>query len=511
MLKKTGKKGRRRALDCRGRMVIDMVQSKTEQVERWGIFEIALTGRTDGNPFTDCEIRGRFTHPCQEVEVSGFYDGEGVYKVRFMPSFEGEYRYEIYGNFSDETAAGSFTVTPPTAGNHGPVRVADTYHFAYEDGTPHYSIGTTCYVWHLQSEELQEQTLETLRESAFNKIRFCVFPKHYDYNLSEPFCYPFEGSRESGWDFTRFNPAYFRHLERRIADLQALGIEADIIMLHPYDRWGFSDMGAENDDRYFKYLIARIAAFRNVWWALANEYDLMKAKTVADWERLAGVICENDPYGRLRSIHNCIPFYDHTRPWITHCSLQRQDLHLSTELTADLRTRYKKPIVWDEICYEGNINWCWGNISGQELVRRFWEAAVRGGYAGHGETYLGHDDVLWWSHGGKLYGDCPARLKFLRKIYAEIPGCGLSPMVKRYWYNFDETCGVSKDESYKLYYFSWFRPSFRDFDFGEEKWEVTVLDTWEMTETGLGVQTGKFRVPLPGKEYIAIRLRKISC
>lgn len=498
-------------MGCRGRMVTDMVQNKTEQVERWGMFEIALTGRTDGNPFTDCEIRGRFTHPCQEVEVSGFYDGEGVYKVRFMPSFEGEYRYEISGSFSDETAAGSFTVTPPSAGNHGPVRVADTYHFAYEDGTPHYSIGTTCYVWHLQSEELQEQTLETLRESAFNKIRFCVFPKHYDYNHNEPFCYPFEGSRESGWDFTRFNPVYFRHLERRIADLQALGIEADIIMLHPYDRWGFSDMGAENDDRYFKYLIARIAAYRNVWWALANEYDLMKAKTVADWERLAGVVCENDPYGRLRSIHNCIPFYDHTRPWITHCSLQRQDLHLSTELTADLRTRYKKPIVWDEICYEGNINWCWGNISGQELVRRFWEAAVRGGYAGHGETYLGHDDILWWSHGGKLYGDCPARLKFLQKIYAEIPGSGLSPMVKRYWYNFDETCGVSKDESYKLYYFSWFRPSFRDFDFGEEKWEVTVLDTWEMTETNLGVQTGKFRVPLPGKEYIAIRLRKISC
>ena len=27
-----------------------------------------------------------------------------------------------------------------------------------------------------------------------------------------------------------------------------LGIEADIILLHPYDRWGFSKMGTENEN-----------------------------------------------------------------------------------------------------------------------------------------------------------------------------------------------------------------------------------------------------------------------
>jgi len=480
-----------------------MIRSKTEKVERWGVFEVALDGKTEGNPFTDYEIKGFFAHKNQNVTVDGFYDGDGVYKVRFMPSFEGEYRFVISGSFSDEVWEGFFTATKPSRKNHGPVRVAATYHFAYEDGTPHRSLGTTCYVWHLQSEELQEQTLATLKESAFNKIRFCVFPKHYDYNLKEPFCYPFEGSREDGWDFTRFNPAYFRHLERRIGDLLELGVEADIIMLHPYDRWGFSDMGKENDDRYFKYLIARISAYRNVWWSLANEHDLLKSKTVADWERLAGIICDCDPYGHLRSIHNCGPFYDHTRPWITHCSLQRQHLHLTTETTTEMRERYRKPIVWDEICYEGNINWGWGNVSGEELTRRFWEATIRGGYAGHGETYLGHDDILWWSHGGKLYGDCPPRLKFLEKILAEVPGPGLSPAKGP---NFDMYYGVSDDGNYKLYYFSWCRPSFRDFDLGEGEWEITVIDTWEMTEKPFGVHSGTVRVPLLGKEYTAVRM-----
>ena len=44
------------------------------------------------------------------------------------------------------------------------------------------------------------------------------------------------------------------------------------------------------------------------------------------------------------------------------------------------------PIVLDEIAYEGNIQHGWGNIPGEELIRRFWEGALRGGYPGHGDS-----------------------------------------------------------------------------------------------------------------------------
>ena len=122
----------------------------------------------------------------------------------------------------------AFAQKAPSEGNHGPVRVSYTYHFAYEDGTPYYSLGTTCYVWELQSYELQKQTLETLKNSAFNKIRFCIFPKHYDYNLGEPLSYPYEGTpmdssvltkenfkqydgcpEGNHFDYTRFNVKHF--------------------------------------------------------------------------------------------------------------------------------------------------------------------------------------------------------------------------------------------------------------------------------------------------------------
>ena len=79
--------------------------------ERWGMLELSLPGKTEGNPFTDYMIRGRFTGEKEDVSVSGFYDGDGNWKIRFMPSFTGEYRNTVSGSFSDTETAGSFTVT----------------------------------------------------------------------------------------------------------------------------------------------------------------------------------------------------------------------------------------------------------------------------------------------------------------------------------------------------------------------------------------------------------------
>ena len=58
-------------------------------VERWGMFELSLPGKTDGNPFTDYDIRGRFEGRHEDVMVSGFYDGDGIWKIRFMPAYTG--------------------------------------------------------------------------------------------------------------------------------------------------------------------------------------------------------------------------------------------------------------------------------------------------------------------------------------------------------------------------------------------------------------------------------------
>lgn len=479
-------------------------------VRKWDVQEIVCPGFAAGNSFSAYTIRALFTSGGETVEVPGFYDGDGRYIVRFMPSFEGRYSYRVWGSFSDEVFTGSFDVTAPDAHVHGPVHVSDTYHFTYADGTRFYPVGTTCYVWHLQTPEIIERTLQTLAASAFNKIRFCVFPKHYDYNHNEPFAYPFEATSQ-GWDVSRPNPVYFRHLEEAILRLGRLGVEADIIVLHPYDRWGFSRMTREQDQEYLQYLARRISAYRNVWWSLANEYDLMPLKTADDWEACAATLQANDPYHRLMSIHNCKPFYDHSRPWITHCSIQRQELHRTAELVDVWRERYQKPIVMDEMGYEGDIQHGWGNLTAEELTRRFWEATVRGGYGGHGETYLNEQEILWWSHGDVLHGESPTRLAFLRGFLEELPG-PLTP-IRASWDEMAAAVERNEDEAAPcyLYYYSFMRPSFRDFRVPEgTAYHVEVIDTWNMTRTYCGICEGAFRVTMPAKCYMAVYMKRLD-
>ena len=64
-----------------------------DAVPRWEVFELTLAGPSTGNPFTDVQLTGSFSLGHRSVAVDGFYDGEGKYKIRFMPDTEGRWSY----------------------------------------------------------------------------------------------------------------------------------------------------------------------------------------------------------------------------------------------------------------------------------------------------------------------------------------------------------------------------------------------------------------------------------
>jgi len=492
------------------------------KVQQWDVFEVMLSGSAEGNPFLDVRFSAMFMYKHRTIHVDGFYDGHGVYRVRFMPDALGEWQFCTRSNRDELSGhAGSFTCVAPGPNNHGPVRVVETFHFAYADGTPYKPIGTTCYVWTHQGDELEEKTLATLRKAPFNKIRMCVFPKSYAFNNNEPQYYPFpvlsqgithwQGGfmvEESvGWsfDWNRFEPSFFRHFEQRVEQLRDLGIEADIILFHPYDRWGFATMDAATDDRYLRYIVARLAAYRNVWWSMANEFDFIQNKTIADWDQIFRVVQESDPYGHLRSIHNGWVQYDHSKPWVTHQSIQKWDV----ENVALWREQHQKPVVVDECAYEGNIPQRWGNITGEEMVRRFWEGTVQGGYVGHGETFLDPDEILWWSKGGTLRGISVQRLAFLRQILGEGPAAGLEPFGPRESVaSFFPTAGQAHE--YYLVYFGSHQPAKITLRLPEgEMYQGEILDTWRMTRTPLVEPLcNGTTIDLEQKPYQAVVLRR---
>jgi len=515
------------------------VEPPEAMVAQWDIFEVALKGPFEGNPFLDVRLTASFTCGTHSAEVTGFYDGDGVYRIRFMPDETGIWRYETSSNCPDLAhRVGSFTVTPPAPNNHGPVRVHDTFHFAYADGTPFHELGTTCYTWIHRPESLQEQTLKTLAASPFNKLRMCVFPQNHGIEEMPPTLFPFTGTPPKSWDFTRFNPEFFRHLEQRIGQLRDLGIECDLILFHPYDGgvWGFDRMDAASDDRYLRYVVARLAAYRNIWWSMANEYDFMRTKTDADWDRFFQIVQHNDPYRHLRSIHNGYRIYNHTLPWVTHASIQNGSAVEDPGRAELYRDVWRKPVVYDEVKYEGNLEGPrWAHLTGQELVHRFWCGTIAGTYVGHSEYFTDPHEVVWLGEGGKLKGESPPRLAFLRRILEDGPA-EIDPIDQ--WE--DVRVGGVAGEYYLLYFGReaptswtfllpqgkapwWLRATPYERLVDGMQFHVDIIDAWAMTITPIeGVFTTKTKdrfsfvdqddrsIPLPGKPYVALRIRHVG-
>lgn len=483
-----------------------------DKVEQWKIYELTYLQKVDGNPFEDVELSATFFHDDDTLRVKGFYDGDGIFKVRFMPGLPGKWTYRTSSNIKKlNDRKGGFECYPAQEDNHGPVTV-DSLKFVYADGTGYIPVGTTCYAWVHQPEELKRQTVETLKNSCFNKIRMCVFPKSYDWNHNEPEYYPFEGN-VGNWDFSRFNPEYFRNIEKSILAIDSLGIEADIIVFHPYDRWGFSSLALPVRDKYMQYLISRLAAFKNVWWSMANEYDFMNGYDENDWKHHLEYFAENDPYNHLRSIHNGVKLYDHNDKNVTHVSIQASDTHNGRNVT----NRYHKPVIYDECRYEGNIPWSWGTLSGEEMVEKFWNGFLSGAFVGHGEVLLEKndkwpwesDEILWWAKGGKLKGKSHERIKFLKEILEAAPENLTPDKGLTGWQKYPI---MSSDDDFYLLYFGRDTHCQKILDLPKDKeYKIELIDTWNMDITPIdGTFSGQSLVKMPENPYMALRIISVK-
>ena len=463
---------------------------------RYQRYEISLSGPSAGNPFQEVSLTASFwLDGGDTLAVRGFYDGDGRYKIRFMPRTPGDWHYQTHSNITKLShVRGTFRCTDAKT-CHGMVKTAGRA-FVYQDGTPYYPVGTTAYAWVHMSKDLQDETVRSLAKAQFNKVRMCVFPKHYSLCKELPEAYPFVLKKHEGdryeFDFTRPNPLFYENLERRIDQLAAIGCEADLILFHPYDKgyWGFDQMTMEQNRFYLSYLQARLSSFHNLWWSMANEFDYVKGKTLADWDALIDEVRQNDPYGHLLSVHgSTATYYNYMDERISHTSIQDEGPVIETGRSSILRSIYPKPVVFDEVAYEGNPKSRWGRLSGQEMLYRMWNGLAGGTYVTHGECYQYHEgdyDTIFWAKGGPWRGESWKRIPFMRSILADLPHPLMMADVSR-----DELTSTAGDGYYLLYlgksvhdYWLFNLPA-KNGDYARpakgDRYSVEIIDTWNMT------------------------------
>lgn len=505
-----------------------------EKVEKWGTFEVSLPATVKSNPF-DVELTATFKGPEGSVTVNGFYDGDNTFKVRFMPSAEGTYTYTTKSKVGALNGKkGSFVATAPSEGNHGPVHPFGT-NFKYSDGGWYYPVGTTAYDWMHVRGDYPERTIKSMKAAGFNKMRCLVMLHNLKDDITEPTVYPFEANEDGSWDFSRFDPAYFQLVERRVKALQEIGVEAELVLFHPYDRWGFNRMPYEVNTRYLKYMTARLASFRNVWWSLANEFDGVRGIPRTDWDRFAQTLRDTDPYRHPVSIHGYTStYYENTfKDLYTHASIQDQAPVEDFGRAVIVKNIYHKPVVFDEVCYEGNMTSRWGCLSAQEELHRMWQGLMVGTYVTHAECYVtdGTEGMLhdYLAVGGDFVGESWKRVNFIHEVLADLP----KPLdlADTSW---DPHVSSAGDGYYMIYTGKNISPEWR-FNLPVKnrtgshtlregtKFKVEIIDTWNMTieeypETFEMGKPSQYRIEdklgrsvrLPELPYLIIRLKEIE-
>ncbi len=261
-----------------------------------------------------------------KLKHQGFYDGKDTWKIRFAPPAEGLWTVTTRSDVLelDNVQVKVVGVAAPAGSAHGSLRIdpKNPRHFLREDGTRFFPVGYEANWLFAMDMEEKGPELPTLKPFVaklaafgFNFVNVNLWAmdttwragKSEALDFGPPALSPWEGDIGNP-DFRRFNLAYWQHFDRVIKTMSDHGLFANLYLkvYNKLCRWPVN--GSPEDDRYFRYVIARYAAYPNVLWDLAKEAQYEKS-TRYKVDRLK-FIRATDPYRRLLTVHDDRLTYD---------------------------------------------------------------------------------------------------------------------------------------------------------------------------------------------------------
>ncbi len=394
-------------------------------VKTWDVYEMTLKSQVvSQNLYTSSLEEGKPAYvtalfTCisgpgsgKVIKVSGFWDGNDIWKIRFAPPVSGIWKYEtISGNRKLNGKKGQLTVTDWTedekAANptrRGFIVVNKSSErkgrfFTYSDGTPFLWIADTWWDW-------------TNRRITFESFKNLVDTRSSQgFSIGQLFFAGNGWGRESSLldeSFQKPDLEQIRKVEKMIAYANSRGIT---MWIHPW--WSRKNMnkniGEENVRRWWRYVIHRLSAY-NVIWVLAGEYNMDNygGFPLSFWNDLGRLIKSEDPYERILGAHPTPPMWDggaeapqwstaeaiHDQSWADYNQSQTGHARWCNELIPwIINNAYNKqppkPVVVTEPWYE----FIEGNPTARDIRFAAW-SAVMSGAAGH--TYGGGH--IWRAH-----------------------------------------------------------------------------------------------------------------
>jgi hypothetical protein len=381
-------------------------------VDAFDFLEVTLNVVTPdaANPFTDVTVHGQFgpaeTTP---MSVDGFCDDAdgSVFRIRFMPTTAGPHSYSITFRQGDFIRTHNGTFTARDAKRRGQLRVDPEYpeHFVWAGtGERHFWNGTTTYYlmgW--QDDAAINQAIDRLAAFKINRLRVLVYGRNNDRPWGQPvrttddfklYLNPWPAVRPDdvatpGFDLTRFNVEFWRKYERMLRHARDRDVIVSVIFFiggqvlpTPFEAY------SEDELRYYRYGVSRLAAFSNVTWDLGNEHDFHREfPKWADW--LGPLVKEWDPYDHLTSAQNRI-YRTPGKTWNDIQLIQRWDAGQNAFMLGERANQAATGRVIPQINEEYGYEDLWESSPGQRAAdtrrRCAWEIAMAGCYQTTGET-----------------------------------------------------------------------------------------------------------------------------
>jgi CubicO group peptidase (beta-lactamase class C family) len=340
-------------------------------IEQYHLHDFSYTASAAGNPF-DVDLAGEFVGPYGvRLRVPGFYDGGGVWKIRFSPTRQGEWSMRTVSSLSalnGKSESGIWCGPNHAAAIHGALRVdtAHPYHFIYEDGTRYFLLGYEAdWLWGADMQDperkLMRHLIDQIASRGFNHLMVNLYAydtswspgRRHQWDWGPAPVYPWEGTNDKP-NHSRLNPKFFQIYDGMMSALQEKGIVAHIMLKVYNKKVNWPAKYSAEEERYFRYVVARYQGYSNVVWDFSkeahNEKDFLLQR------RLIGLIRSEDQYGHLVTAHDDDMYY-WTPEFNSSLDFRTDQQHsLWSEMIAFDRAIRKYPVVNSEFGYERGVD-----------------------------------------------------------------------------------------------------------------------------------------------------------
>ncbi len=381
----------------------------SNQVKTYDFLEIVLANENPDlkNPFTDARIDGQFwSDKDKKINVEGFCDSSdgSIFKIRFMPKKAGSYNFEInykQADGSNEKFEGEFKAID--SDNKGLLKKDPDhpYHFIWEGTEEHYFLNgtTTYYLMGWEDDQTIKSIIDRLDSYKINRLRVLIYGREFDKPWGTPVVNcenfkltlnPWESKFPNDitvpeFDMSRFNVEYWQKYEKMLAYAREKDIIVSAIFyIGAQPLCTLFDEYSQEEYRYYRYGINRLAAYSNVTFDVGNEHDFHRNTM---WTReMCHFLRRQDPYGHMLTAHNKI----YREGFIDMQMIQEWDAGLNEFILKEKEkleeSGHKFPQVVEEYGYED----LWEHFPGMRAAdtrrRCAWEIYMAGGYQTTGES-----------------------------------------------------------------------------------------------------------------------------